>query len=316
MKKYIMPYFIPFQGCPFKCIYCDQTAISGDNGIGLAEALEKFASEHKNEQYSAEVAFFGGTFSLLDREKQHDFLKIANDFIRKGAIQGIRFSTRPDALDDGLLEYYRANRVNHIELGVQSFNDKYLEMLNRGYKADSVMAVIDRIKSHGISVGVQMMMGFPGQTETEFMEDINTMIAAAPSDCRLYPLTVLKGTELERRYYQDDLKIMGMETAVDWVAGAADMIEAAGIEIRRIGLPHSVELQKNVVAGLYHPSFADKVRFRMLNKAFDNITIKPGDVILVNQADLQYANRIMRSKKINNKILPDKDMERSKAAIQ
>ena len=311
-----MPYFIPFKGCPYKCVYCDQNAISGDEDVSLEEALSNFSEEHHGEEYRAQVAFFGGTFSLLENGEQEKLLETANKFIDKGAIHGIRFSTRPDALDENKLRYYAENNVEHIELGIQSFNDKYLKMMKRGYKAASVPPVFEQIKSHGISTGLQLMMGFPGQTKEEFLEDIHTAVKTDPADCRLYPLTVRKGTELEKMYYEQELTIMDMESAVEWVAEAAEIIENSGIEIRRIGLPHSVELQKNVVAGLYHPSFADKVRFLMLSKSLERLKPSEDELILVNPSDLQYANRILRSKQIKNQVLPDISVGRSKAVIQ
>ena len=316
MKRYIIPFFLNFQGCPHRCIYCDQTAISGEAHKKVSSVMEMFLKYHGTEEYCAEVAFFGGTFSLLPVEKQEDLIHQVIPYIKKGVVNGIRFSTRPDAVCKERLPWYKENHILHIELGVQSFQASYLDMLKRGYSPEKARESVRLIQQSGLSVGVQLMLGFPGQTREEFFKDIDEIIQLHPQDCRLYPLSVIRGTPLEREFQNGSMNFISLGTAVDWVVDASELIESEGIEIRRIGLPHTPDLEEKIVAGLYHPSFADKVRFERLKRAFDKAGAATGATLIVHPADLQYTYRICRMKKKSCQVMPDPSVRRSTILIQ
>lgn len=316
MKHYIIPFFLAFEGCPHRCIYCDQKAIAGESTEEVVPVLETFLKYHGGEEYSAEVAFFGGTFSLLPQKRQKELLESVVPYIKRGKVHGIRFSTRPDALDEEKLNWYRGNYVTHIELGVQSFQKKYLDFLRRGYTPQTARSAVSMIKKGGIGTGIQLMLGFPGQNRDDFYKDIDELLALGPDDCRLYPLSVIRGTPLEKEYQDGGMNFIDLGTAVEWAANAVEMIEKEGIEIRRVGLPHSPELEEKVIAGLYHPSFADKVRFELLRRSFDKAGVRQGQTLLVNPADLQYTYRIARIKKKPVQVIPDSSLRRSTILIQ
>ena len=315
MRQYILPFFIPFKGCPFRCIYCDQNAISGEQEFSIPKRIDEFLERFSSENYRLEVAFFGGTFSLLPEEEQIAYFSKVMPYIKKGDVSGIRFSTRPDSFTKELLKKYKDYGVSHIELGVQSLNNKYLSFLKRGYEAKTVYDSIELLKEEDINFGLQFMMGFPQQSYDEFMDDMNKLVELKPNDCRIYPLTVIKGTTLERLYYLRKYQFISIDEAVLWVADAVELIEENEIEIRRIGLPHSVELQKNVVAGLYAPSFADKVRYFILKKNIEKLRAK-NTILYVNKKDFQYAIRI--SKELGKRffIKSDTNVKRGKVALE
>ncbi|HOO60555.1 MAG TPA: radical SAM protein [Candidatus Mcinerneyibacteriales bacterium] len=316
MKHYIIPFFLTFQGCPHRCIYCDQKAIAGEPTGEVASVMETFLKYHGSEEYSAEIAFFGGTFSLLPFQRQQELLESVVPYIEKGEVRGIRFSTRPDALDEKRLIWYKERFVTHIELGVQSFQKKFLDLLRRGYAPQTARSAVEMVKKSGIGVGIQLMLGFPGQDREMFFKDIDEIRRLKPDDCRLYPLSVISGTPLEKEYQNGGMNFISLETAVDWVADAVEVIEKEGIGIRRIGLPHSPELEEKIIAGLYHPSFADKVRFELLRRSFDKADIRSGQTLAVHPADLQYTYRIARIKKKQVNVVPDSSLRRSTIIIQ
>jgi len=316
VKHYIIPFFLTFQGCPHRCIYCDQKAIAGEPAEEVASVMETFLKYHGSEDYTAEVAFFGGTFSLLPQKRQQELLESVIPYIGKKQVQGIRFSTRPDALDEKMLVWYRNRHVTHIELGVQTFQKKYLDLLRRGYPPQTARSAVSLVKESGIGVGIQLMLGFPGQDRGAFFKDIQEILTLHPDDCRLYPLSVISGTPLEKEYQNGEMNFISLETAVEWVADAVEVIEKEGIGIRRIGLPHSPELEEKIIAGLYHPSFADKVRFELLRRSFDKAGVGQGQTLVVHPADLQYTYRIARMKKKQIHVVPDSSLRRSTILIQ
>lgn len=311
MKKYILPFFIPFQGCPFKCIYCEQHSITNETGFDIKKRIKDFFKYKQDEEFDLEVAFFGGTFTALSNKLQKSYLKKVTDSKYYKRISGIRISTRPDCIDKKNLKMLKKFDMKHIELGVQSFNNKYLKFLRRGYEQKDVLKSINLIKKHNIKLGLQIMMGFFNQTKKEFMADINKIIDLNPSDCRIYPLTVIKNTELADIYKNSDKEFMKMKKAVKWLSEAVEKIEDNNIEIRRLGLPHSKELGKKVIAGLYHPSLFDKVRYNIIKNKIKNLNKNIGQ-IKVNPKDFQYSKSIVKNSKLKIKVKKSRKVKRGK----
>src|SRR6056297_89390 len=304
MKRYILPFFIPFKGCPFKCIYCDQVAITNEKSFDIETRINNFYKNREDKNFKLEVAFFGGTFTLLDKKEKEKYFKKVKPFIDSGKVESIRISTRPDSFDDKELTFLKNHDVKNIELGVQSFNNKYLKFLRRGYKKNLVLNKISQLKKYNFKIGIQIMMGFPGQTKQEFQKDVETLISLNPYDCRIYPLTIIEGTELNRMYLDNNWALIDIDKAVNWISRSVQKIEKNNIEIRRIGLPHSVELEKRVTGGIYHPSIADKVRIEILKNKLSELKITKNSLLIVNPKDKEYVYKFSKSKKIktDNKI--------------
>ncbi|TYB31955.1 MAG: radical SAM protein [Candidatus Mcinerneyibacterium aminivorans] len=312
MKNFIVPFFIPFEGCPYKCIYCDQNAVTNETGFSIDERLSDFFHRKRAVKKNVEVAFFGGTFTQMPQKKQEELLKKIQKYIKSGKVNSIRISTRPDKLSGDQIKLLKKYSVKSIELGVQSFNTKYLKFLRRGYLKSEAVENIKRLKKAGFKVGIQIMMGFPGQSYEEFMNDVYALINLNPFDCRIYPLAVIEKTELDRLHRKNNYEFMDLKTAIGWLSAAAEEIEKRNIEIRRMGLPHSVELENKITGGIYHPSLADRVRFNMLKNNLENISEKAEEV-KINPKDLEYAEKIISDKNISIKIKENKEINRGGA---
>ena len=107
-KQYIIPIFVPHLGCPNDCIFCNQRSISGQQKMITKEEIEKTIENYlkniKDKDSNIEVAFFWGSFTVIDVEKQEEFLKVAYEYIKQGKIHSIRISTRPDYIDKTILK--------------------------------------------------------------------------------------------------------------------------------------------------------------------------------------------------------------------
>lgn len=292
MKKTILPFFIPFQGCPYTCTYCDQNVITGTPVQSVGADISAFFRQHR-EYDAVEVGFFGGTFTCIPVAEQTKYLSEVAPFIREHKISRIRCSTRPDAFVDFDRNMYRSYGCTHFEMGVQSFSDRWLHFLGRSYSAQTVADTCAMLKENGFSYGLQLMCGFPGQTESEFLSDIERLIELQPEDCRIYPLAVLKNTSLADLYEKERWDFPTLPEMVDRVARAAFRIEAVGITILRMGLAHSEELADTVVAGTYHPSFADLVRRRQLEMSIATIGTTHSHII-VHPKDYEYVRSMLK----------------------
>ena len=268
MKKGNISLFIPHLGCPHKCSFCNQNTITGKQSQPSADdvrAAVETALKKKN--YDYEIAFFGGSFTAIDREYMLSLLKAAYDYVKDGRVNGIRISTRPDCIDEEVLDILKKYGVTSIELGAQSMDDEVLRANFRGHTAEDVENASRLIKSFGFELGLQMMTGLYLDTDEKALETSKKLIALSPDTVRIYPTVVLKNTYLAKLYEDELYKPQTVDDAANLCTKIVPMFEKAGIRVIRLGLHSSPELKKNMIAGAFHDSFGEIVKSRyMLNK--------------------------------------------------
>ena len=268
MKKGNISLFIPHLGCLHKCSFCNQNTITGKQtqpGADDVRAAVETALKKKN--YDYEIAFFGGSFTAIDREYMLSLLKAAYDYVKDGRVNGIRISTRPDCIDEEVLDVLKKYGVTSIELGAQSMDDEVLRANFRGHTAEDVENASRLIKSFGFELGLQMMTGLYLDTDEKAVETAKKLIALSPDTIRIYPTVVLKNTYLAKLYEDELYKPQTVDDAANLCTKIVPMFEKAGIRVIRLGLHSSPELKKNMIAGAFHDSFGEIVKSRyMLNK--------------------------------------------------
>lgn len=250
--------FVPHIGCPHRCSFCDQRIISGEEKAPTPQdvaALCQSALQRASGR-ELELAFFGGSFTAIDRGYMCALLDAASAFVGKG-ICGIRLSTRPDAVGEEMLSLLKTYPVTAIELGAQSMNDAVLRKNARGHTAQDVIDASARIRRFGFELGLQMMLGLYGETEQDAYDTAKALIACRPDTVRIYPALVLQGTELANRLAAGEYRALTMEEGVQRTARVMELFEAADIRIIRVGLHPSKELEQKLVAGPYHPAFRE-----------------------------------------------------------
>lgn len=282
MKKGNISIFIPHLGCPQQCSFCNQKTITGNQKQPTCDdVITSVETALRKKGYEYEIAFFGGSFTAIDREYMLSLLKTAYAYVADGKVKGIRISTRPDCIDDEILDILKAYGVTSIELGAQSMDDEVLKANLRGHTAQDVENASRLIKSYGFELGLQMMTGLYLDTDEKAVETAKRIIALQPSTVRIYPTVVLKGTMLARLYEDEVFKPQTVDDAANLCTRLVPMFEDAGIKVIRLGLHASDDIKKNAVAGAYHESFGEIVKSRyMLNRI---LKYKPGDYeIMVN----------------------------------
>lgn len=263
MRKYNLPIFIPHRGCPHDCIFCNQRKITGVNTEVKPEhvrnLIESFLKTVKTENSSVEIAFFGGSFTGLDMDLQEEFLKTANEF--SNVIDGIRLSTRPDYINDEIINLLLKYNVTTVELGVQSTNDAVLSMNNRGHSFEDVKLASKLIKDAGINLGLQFMLGMFGSDFEKDLQTIGDIVELKPVCVRIYPVVTLKGTALEKLYLNGEYIPYSVGQAAELAKIAVIRCRKNNIDVIRMGLHASEELDEGaaVVAGPYHPAFGEIV---------------------------------------------------------
>lgn len=296
MKKGNISIFVPHLGCPCHCSFCNQHVISGKTEIPDADTVRDCVEKaFEKDGFSYEIAFFGGSFTAIDRDYMVSLLEAALPYVRSGRVEGIRISTRPDCIDDEVLQLLKFYGVTSIELGAQSMDDEVLKMNSRGHTAQDVVNASKKIRSYGFELGLQMMTGLYGDTDEKAIETAKKLTALSPATVRIYPTVVLKGTRLAELYESGVYPAQTVEEAVSLCAKLVPMFEENGIKIIRLGLHASEDIKHNLVAGAYHENIGELVRSRLM---FEQITEKPaGDyTVYVNP---KAVSRLVGIKKAN-----------------
>lgn len=258
--------FVPHEGCPNQCSFCDQKKISGTQNPPspryVSQLCDEFLPIDSEKGKNYEIAFFGGSFTAINREYMLALLQAAYPFVKEGRAYGIRVSTRPDAISREILDILKAYGVTAIELGAQSMQDEVLKVNLRGHTAEDVVNSSKLIKEYGFSLGLQMMPGLYGQKDyMEYAVDTaEKFIEIKPDTVRIYPTLILKDTLLENLYQEGMYTPLTVEQAVEICAVLVKMFNRANIKIIKLGLHADTGMEKSLVAGPYHPALKELVQ--------------------------------------------------------
>jgi histone acetyltransferase (RNA polymerase elongator complex component) len=216
---------------------------------------------------SGEIAFYGGTFSLLPVQLQQHYLQVAGRFVDANRVSGIRISTRPDALDEACLERLQNSGVQTVEIGCQSFSDTVLERAGRGHSAETSRTAVRRCRDAGFKVGIQLMPGLPGGNAEEALGSLRQALDLQPAFMRIYPTVVIAGTALAKLWYAGAFRPWSLDETVELCAEMLLLCRRHDVPVIRLGLQQDRALEKNLLAGPFHPAFGQLVRSRIWRRA-------------------------------------------------
>ena len=245
MKSHaIIPLFIPHEGCPHFCVFCNQNSITANDAPVTANEVSGIIETHlatlKGRGLSTiEVAFYGGSFTGLPMERQSEFLEIARFYKKRGSVDKIRLSTRPDCIDDDTLSNLERYVVDAIELGAQSFDDGVLEKSCRGHDSNAICESSRMILERGFELGLQLMSGLPGDSPEKSLRSARELAGLRPQTARLYPTVVLDGTALSEMRESGEYTPPSLRESIDTIKDMHRIISGAGITVMRVGLKNA-----------------------------------------------------------------------------
>lgn len=264
VRHFTIPVFIPEEACPNQCVFCNQHRIAGaERAPSVDEVIEKI-NEHLltiPAGSKVEIGFFGGNFTGIPVEQQKAYLASVQPYMESGQVTGIRISTRPDYISKEILLMLKQFHVSTIELGAQSLDDEVLKLAGRGHTASQVHEASRMIREHEFSLGLQMMIGLPGDTAEKSIYTAQEIIRLGAECTRIYPTLVIKDTELEQLFLAGKYIPLSQEEAISRVADIVPLFITADVTILRIGLHPSEGLldKTSLVAGPFHVAFGEMV---------------------------------------------------------
>ena len=311
MRHYNIPVFIPELACPFRCVYCNQYNISGNCKVPdpqeVTGIIEKHLQTIDYKNNDVEIAFFGGSFTALPQEQQNAWLKMAKPWIDEGKINGIRISTRPDYVDEEMLENLKNHHVTAIELGAQSLNDEVLRLAGRGHNASHIEKAAGMIRNMGFETGLQMMTGLPGDTEESTIITARRIIELRAQTTRIYPTLVIEDTDLAELYREGKYQPQSLEEAADLCARLYLLFQAGGVKVLRMGLHPSESFYEggSLIAGPFHPAFGEIAMSRVWRFRLSGIIPEKAEKLIVSVHPSQI-NPVIGHKRVNKNWLLEK----------
>ena len=264
----IIPVFIPHQGCPRQCLFCNQISISGQQMQAVRD--EEYVSQtivtwlnRSRPHDTVQVAFYSGSFTCLAKSRQEQLLDAVQPFLRSGRVHSVRLSTRPDCVSEPVCDFLLTKGVQTVELGVQSLDDLVLTASLRGHSAQQSLDAARLLKEKGLQLGIQLMPGLPGETTRSFVATVQQVVELQPAFVRLYPTLVVEGSGLAVSYRKKEYCPLSMNRALALCCMAKERLDKAGVTIIRMGLQASKSLEDELLAGPYHPAFGEMVTGRV-----------------------------------------------------
>lgn len=305
MKQTNLSVFIPHYGCPNCCSFCNQRCISGTKEPPSPEEVRAVLQEQQpllaEKGMTAEIAFFGGSFTAVDREYMVELLKTAHCFVTRypGQYNGIRCSTRPDCISREILDILKQYGMTTIELGAQSMNDEVLSANRRGHDSEAVRNAAVLIKEYGFKLGLQMMTGLYKDREEYCLSTASEFVKLKADCVRIYPTVIIKGTYLGELFEKGEYSSFGFDETIDLCAVLLEMFEKAGIPVIRLGLHSGGDFDGNILGGVYHPALREITEGRMyFNRMKNFMEMSEGTRFRV-YTDRRNISRISGHKKEN-----------------
>lgn len=322
-RHVIVPIFIPHVGCPHDCIFCNQAKITGQlredyekiTGEYVMETIESYLETIDRKNTFVEVSFFGGTFTAISLIKQKELLEAAKTAKDKGFIDKIRLSTRPDYITLPIMNHLKSYGVDVVELGVQSMDNEVLRLAKRGYQKEAVEQASRLIKSFGMVLCHQLMIGLPGDSRDKDMMSLEESIRMRPELVRIYPALVIRDTEMEEDYRRGSYMPYTLDEAVEIAAVMMKRYQEEGIQVIRVGLQPTEEISEksDVVAGPFHPAFRELAEAYLLSERIrmirsDKVSVKIGaqDLSRLYAGGKRYFRPLTEEMEIHVEVVPER----------
>lgn len=283
----IIPIFLTHLGCRDRCIYCDQGCITAQNDIDIRRLIEQ-SLQHKEGLY--EIGLFGGNIFGLSPEYLKRLFGHFEDYQDK--ITNFRISTKPVPLNEELIAILKEHRVTVIELGIPSFNDHILGMLNRKHTAGDLVLAYHALKEKGFQIALQFMVGLPDETFDDIRETVENMTGLNPHYIRIYPLAILSGTPLCGLYQEKRFIPVAFNEVLERALYIYLNALQLKIKVVKMGLTDNEILKERIVAGYYHPAFGYLVRshgfYRAILAVAGRASMSGKATVVLNKKDIPH----------------------------
>ena len=194
------------------CTFCNNVSFSPEYCLPTKDVVTQmkegidFFSRYQGQKYLAYFQSFTNTYSSLSTSK-----KYYESIFELDNVIGIVVATRPDCVDSYLLDYYQdiaKEKYVMIEYGIESTSDVTLQRINRGHTYSDSIRAVEETHKRGINVGAHLILGLPGERETDFISHAKKINELPLDMLKLHQLQIVKGTVLEKKWQNGSADLM------------------------------------------------------------------------------------------------------------
>lgn len=223
---------IPF--CKQACHYCDfhfSTAMGKKDAMiqALIHEMILRKEEFKNEEVDC-IYFGGGTPSVLETEEINLLIKTVYDHYEVSSDPEITLEANPDDLSEAKIKTLSESAINRLSIGVQSFFEEDLKLMNRAHNAQEAVDCITLSRKHFSNSSLDLIYGIPEMSNARWIENIEKALALGVPHISAYALTVEPKTALENFIKRGIIPPVEDEVAQEHHAILIDKMEAAGYD--------------------------------------------------------------------------------------
>lgn len=221
---------VPF--CAHRCGYCDFTLLAGRDDLAgeYLRALELELQQLERPREVDTLFFGGGTPTHLAESELARLLDLAREWFRLAPGGEFSVEANPAGLTDEKLRLMAAAGVNRVSLGVQSFDEGLLKLLERDHREAEILDTVARLRERFENFSLDLIFALPSQTLAHWRETLRRAIELQPTHLSTYGLTFEKGTAFWSRREKGAIEQLPNELERDMYAAAMDDLAAAGFE--------------------------------------------------------------------------------------
>ncbi len=183
---------VGIRGCPYKCTFCAVAEINGKKVRKLTPVRFVDQIEYFVRRGFDSFMFYDDTFTI-DKKRA---LEVSKEIIKRNLKIHWNCFTRVDLLTPELLNYMRESGCYHIMFGCESFNDKTLLLLKKGFTVEQCYKGIEMTTEAGIMAASSFMLGLPGETKNDMLNTID-QVSKSRFSTVLFPIfEPYKGTSI------------------------------------------------------------------------------------------------------------------------
>lgn len=224
---------VPF--CARRCVYCDFYSNTDRTLVTpYIEALireMKLRKDYLNGEAIETIYLGGGTPSLLREADLDRLFKAIERLYGLGDAKEITIEGNPDDLHPDYVAQLKHLPINRISMGIQSFHDDDLRLLNRRHSAQQAIEAVENCVKAGLeNISIDLIYGLPGQTPERWAKNLDTAIGLQVPHLSAYHLTYEKGTPLDRMREAGQITPIDEETSLILFGLLIDQLGKAGYE--------------------------------------------------------------------------------------
>lgn len=216
------------------CTYCNNLTFSPaycnlEKSVSsqLLEGIEFFSKKYASMKYLAYFQAYSNTYAPLEN------LKILYDeALNHPEVIGLVIATRPDCLTLEILDYLKNLSKEYyvmVEFGIESHLNASLEKMNRGHRFEESVWAITETAKRGIHNCAHLILGLPGETETDWLEQVRVISALPVENVKLHQLQIHKGTRMFREFQDnpDAFKMFSVDGYLDLCVKYLELLNPA-----------------------------------------------------------------------------------------